>query len=239
MKELGLASDQRRRPAMEDRAVTGPVVGGFLIGVFDGHGGSAVAGHAARRALVCVEWALARGLQGPALWTQVFQGLDRDETWCGSTATLVLLAGRELSVAWVGDSRAILVTTTAGQVLTPDHRIERADERRRVLAAGACLEPPYVVDPETGRGLMVTRALGDRGLRGVGVVAEPEAMAAVLAPGDVGLVVATDGLWDVVGSDEAAAVCRAHAPEAAAAELVRQVAERGGTDNVTVVVAAF
>lgn len=224
---------------MEDRHVAGPVAGGTLLGVFDGHGGAAVAEQAAARALGLVDAALARGFEGEALWRPVFAALDADAGECGSTGTLVLARAGEVSAAWVGDSRAILVGATEWEVLTPDHRLTRADERQRVAAAGAVILEPYACHPRTGNGLMVTRALGDRALRGIGIVAEPEVVVVRLVPGAVGLVVATDGLWDVVDEAWAAEVCRRESPKAAAERLVATVAERDGRDNVTVLVGRF
>jgi protein phosphatase 1L len=232
----GLARDQRYRDRMEDRAVTGVLAGALVVGVFDGHGGAAVADHAARHALGAVDEAMGRRLAGKALWRAVFARLDLPLSDCGSTATVLLVHGHTLSVAWVGDSRALLVTGGGWRVLTPDHRITRADERRRVVAAGAALDPPYAVDPVTGQGLMVTRALGDQALRRIGIVAEPEVASVRFKSDDVGFVVATDGLWDVIDEAAVAEVCRTGNPQEAADGLVDLVGAADGTDNVTVVV---
>jgi serine/threonine protein phosphatase PrpC len=236
MARLGIGRAQRRRPQMEDYVVAGPVPGGFLVGLFDGHGGAEVAARAAASALDTVARALPRLADPGALWRETFAALDPDVRGCGSSATLLLLRGRQVSAAWVGDSRALLVGADGWRLLTPEHRISRADERRRVLAAGAHLVPPYVVHPRLDRGLMLTRALGDREFREVGVLGEPEVATLVLGEGDVALLAATDGLWDVVGDEEAALVCRGLEPEPAAARLVALVAERDGADNVAVVV---
>ncbi len=237
---LGIARDQRYRSYMEDRVVTGSVAGGLVVGVFDGHGGSAVAEHAAANALHLVESALAHDLRHDAMWQYVFAGLDLDVEGCGSTATLLFVRDRELlSIGWVGDSRALLVKDMGWRVLTPDHRIDRAEEHRRVVAAGALIVPPYVVDRRLGHGLMVTRTLGDRELRAVGITAEPEATSVRFQEEDVGFVAATDGLWDVVTNDEAAAAGRSEEPETAAKRLVEMVVRRDGADNVTVVVGKF
>jgi protein phosphatase 1L len=224
---------------MEDRIVTGRTLGALVVGVFDGHEGARVAQHAADHALDLVEKGLARALHVDTLFPAIFADLDLDVAETGSTATLVLVRGHELSAAWVGDSRAVLVRRDGCQVLTPDHRIERSDERERVLAAGAELIPPYACDPDLARGLMVTRALGDRALRGIGIVSDPEVTTVMLGSRDLGFIVATDGLWDVVSNDEAADVCRAEQPTSAARRLVSLVAQRDGQDNVTVVVGRF
>jgi serine/threonine protein phosphatase PrpC len=232
----GIARDQRLREAMEDRAVAGAVRGLQVAAVFDGHGGPAVADHAVAHALQVVDQALERGLKGAELWEAVFARLDLDLPDCGSTATVMGRRGRALSVAWVGDSRAVLVTPGQVRVLAADHRITLEAERRRVLAAGAVLRPPYVVHPRTQQGLMVTRALGDRGLREVGVIATPEVTTVAVPAGPATCLLATDGLWDVVANEEAAAMCRLGTPQEAADGLVQLVGLRRGPDNVTVVV---
>jgi protein phosphatase 1L len=233
-----IASDQRWRERMEDRALAEPLAAGTLLAVFDGHGGASVADHARAHARDAVEDGLAAGLRDAALWSAVFARLDASLDRCGSTATLALVLDRRLSVGWVGDSRALLVRTEGHDAVTADHRLERADERRRVRRAGADFDGPYVVDPRSGQGLMMTRSLGDRGLRHVGIVAEPECRTRPLAAGDVAVVLGTDGLWDVLDEAEVAAVARAvPEPGAVAGRLVTLVAERGGRDNVTVVVA--
>jgi serine/threonine protein phosphatase PrpC len=236
---VGLASDQRHREAMEDRAVAAEVAGGhLLVAVFDGHGGAFVADQAAARACGVVEAALARGA-GDEAWPAIFAELDADAPACGSTATMVLIARDRLTAAWVGDSRAVLVTAGGCRVLTPDHRIGRLDERWRVVAAGAEIDPPYVMDPHSGQGLMVTRTLGDRGLRQVGIVPVPEVVELDLAGDELVVVIASDGLWDCVDDEEAAELVRGVPPAVAAARLVEQVVDRGGRDNVTVVVAGL
>lgn len=233
---IGLASDRRDREAMEDRAVAAEIAAGqLLLAVFDGHGGALVADRAAARTCEVVATALAGG--GDAgIWPGVFGALDADIPDCGSTATIVLIARDRLTAAWVGDSRALLVTAADCHVLTPDHRIGRLDERWRVVAAGAHIDPPYVMHPFSGQGLMVTRTLGDQALREIGIVPVPEVTERRLTGHEVAVVLASDGLWDCVDDEEAADAVRSAAPDVAAARLVALVAEREGRDNVTVLV---
>lgn len=236
---LGIARDQRHREYMEDRCATATLGDSTLVAVFDGHEGSAVAEYAASHVVGVVTAALDHGLTGESLWSAVFPALEPDVPRAGSTATVLLVGNGVVSVAWVGDSRAVLVTTRGSRPLTSDHRIERRDELARCLAAGAELMPPYVIDPVTSNGLMVTRALGDRALRVIGIIPEPEVASVPIDPDAVGVVVATDGLWDVMTDHEAATVGRVGPAQAAAELLVGMVVTRGGTDNVTVVVGQF
>jgi serine/threonine protein phosphatase PrpC len=100
---------------------------------------------------------------------------------------------------------------------------------------GARLDPPYLVRGD--HGLMVTRSLGDRWLRPVGVLAEPEIGAAALGDADLALVAATDGVWDVLDVVEAGRLVRAAPTAGDAARALVEAALRAGTrDNVTAVV---
>lgn len=47
------------------------------------------------------------------------------------------------------------------------------------------------------------RSIGDGDVKGVGVVADPEVTELALGQGDTALIVASDGLWDVVSSEAA------------------------------------
>jgi integrin-linked kinase-associated serine/threonine phosphatase 2C len=119
--------------------------------------------------------------------------------------------------------------------LTRDHRVTLAAERRRVLAAGATLDGAYVV--RSAQGLMVTRALGDRWFRPVGVIATPDVTELALPADARALIAATDGLWDVLTPTAAARmVTRAPAPQQTAAALVAAALDAGTRDNVTAVV---
>jgi serine/threonine protein phosphatase PrpC len=119
--------------------------------------------------------------------------------------------------------------------LTRDHRIDVAAERARVLGMGAQLDPPYVI--RGGHGLMMTRSLGDRWFRPVGVIPEPEVGRHALETDDVALVAATDGAWDVLSVEDAARIVRRAADAQAGADaLIAAALAAGAHDNVTAVV---
>jgi serine/threonine protein phosphatase PrpC len=153
----------------------------------------------------------------------------------GTTLTAAVLHGRRLTVAQLGDSRLAVVTDRAARTLTRDHRVTVAAERRRVLAAGGEIDGAYVV--RGAHGLMVTRALGDRWFRPVGVIGTPDVTELVLPVDARALIAATDGLWDVLTpADAARVVARAPSPLRAADTLVIAALEAGTRDNVTVLV---
>lgn len=188
-------------------------------------------------------------------------GAGIDASYSGTTAVAALIQGRRLAAAWVGDSRAVLVRSdgyggSSGLQLTTDHKPDSPRERKRILAAGGRVErmwdahgrrvgPARVWLPRLwAPGLAMSRALGDTAARRVGVSPDPETLALELAPRDRALVLATDGVWDVLSADEAAALVEGAAcAEAACAELVAEAARRwreesrsGSVDDITAVV---
>ena len=234
---VGVAADVGLRRYMEDRWAVHATPHGLYVAVYDGHGGDRVAERAAAELHLAVIRARQAGLEPADALRRAFAELEtmtaNEES--GSTVAAFLLAGGAVITAHVGDSRVMRVGRASAEALTRDHRIEAADERARVLAMGARLEPPYVVRGD--HGLMMTRSLGDRWFRPVGVIAEPEVRRHAIASDDVALVAATDGVWDVLELDQAADVARraATAPTAAQA-LVEAALAAGAHDNVTTVV---
>ncbi|KAF6263745.1 phosphatase 2C-like domain-containing protein, partial [Scenedesmus sp. NREL 46B-D3] len=89
--------------------------------------------------------------------------------------------------------------------LTLDHTPSRADEADRIQKAGGQI----LVNPATPNGklrvrgeLEVTRSFGDLGFQDQGVVPDPEFAAHTLQPGDAFLVLASDGVFEALTTDE-------------------------------------
>lgn len=95
----------------------------------------------------------------------------------------------------------------------------------------------------------MTRAIGDKFLRRYGVVPEPDVCSVPRHESDEFLILASDGLWNTVSNQEAVNVVqlcmaraaskgadRATGARVAAKVLIRAALERGGRDNVTVIV---
>jgi serine/threonine protein phosphatase PrpC len=234
---VGVAADTGRRSHMEDRWAVQVTPGGLFAAVYDGHSGAQVADRAAAELHLAVLRALRAGLDPAGALRQAFDELEAvtADPDCGSTVAALLLTRETLITAHAGDSRVVRVGEARAEGLTRDHRIDAADERARVLRMGAELDPPYVVRGD--RGLMVTRSLGDRWFRPVGVISEPEVGRHALGPDDVALVAATDGVWDVLSVEDAARVVRrATTAQAAAGALIGAALAANAHDNVTALV---
>mmetsp|Transcript_32248 Transcript_32248/g.75158 ORF Transcript_32248/g.75158 Transcript_32248/m.75158 type:complete len:349 (-) Transcript_32248:757-1803(-) len=141
-----------------------------------------------------------------------------------------------LLVANVGDSRCAMVRRDGSAFpLSRDHKPNRPDEKARVEAAGG-----HVIFAGCWRvqgDLAVSRAFGDLHLKRYGVTAEPELSSFTLDERDAYLVLASDGLWDVVDEQQCAtAVLSARDSKHAARVLCELAMERGSMDNVTALV---
>jgi len=141
----------------------------------------------------------------------------------GATLTAGWVNGSKLSLAHVGDSRAYLLRAGSLQQLTSDHSLVAEQVRRGILT-------PQQAE-ESDMQSVLLRALG----------AHPEVEVDIeevdLIPRDV-LLFCSDGLTRMVTEPEIAGCLQAETdPRTAAQKLVELANDRGGLDNVTVVVA--
>ena len=148
-------------------------------------------------------------------------------------------AERRLLVANLGDSRCVMVRSDGTALpLSSDHKPNRPDERLRVQAAGG--QVIYAGCWRVQGDLAVSRAFGDAHLKAYGVSSTPELSELRLTSRDAYLVLASDGLWDVVDEQQcASSVLRAADPLAAARALCDLASTRGSMDNITVLVVAL
>jgi protein phosphatase len=144
----------------------------------------------------------------------------------GTTLTLAFFIRGELFIAHAGDSRASIFRHGQLARLTRDHTLAAELVRRGELA------PEQVATHRLRH--VVTNIVG-----GPTPGVHAEIAHAVVEPGDR-LLLCTDGLSDMVPEGEVAEIMREHAdPEDACHALMAEALDRGGNDNVTVVVAAF
>jgi serine/threonine protein phosphatase PrpC len=140
----------------------------------------------------------------------------------GATLTAGWINGSKLSLAHVGDSRAYLLRTGTLQQLTNDHSLVAEQVRRGILT-------PQQAE-ESDMQSVLLRALGANADVDVDVD-EVDVMSRDL------LLFCSDGLTRMVSEPEIAGKLQAETdPKSAAQKLVDLANERGGLDNVTVIV---
>ncbi|XP_057950431.1 probable protein phosphatase 2C 76 isoform X1 [Malania oleifera] len=121
--------------------------------------------------------------------------------------------------------------------LSEDHKPNRSDERKRIESAGGVVM--WAGTWRVGGVLAMSRAFGNRLLKQY-VVAEPEIQDQELDEDVELLVLASDGLWDVVPNEDAVSLAHTEEePEAAARKLTETAFTRGSADNITCIVVRF
>jgi protein phosphatase len=144
----------------------------------------------------------------------------------GTTLTLAYAFGDELYIAHVGDSRCYLLRNHLLYLLTRDHTLVAEMVRRGVLQRD-----------EAARHAMRHVVVNVVGGSDLGVQVEVHKLP--LQNGDR-LLLCSDGLTEMVQEEAIAAILQEEAePERACERLVAAANEKGGKDNVTVVVARF
>ncbi|XVF12641.1 hypothetical protein REPUB_Repub08aG0136500 [Reevesia pubescens] len=265
----GLLSVIGRRREMEDAV---KVELGFMVkggekfdfyGVYDGHGGSRVAEECKERLhKLFVEEIVEdnkeeNGVDWGITMERCFQKMDEEvnretlgEEMVGSTAVVAMVGDGKLVVANCGDSRAVLSRGGVAVALSFDHKPDRPDELERVESAGG-----RVINWNGHRvlGVLATsRSIGDQCLKPF-VICKPEVTVKELTNRDEFLILASDGLWDVISNEVACRVVRRclngrirrkslenivneNRAAEAAAMLVELAIVRGSKDNISVIV---
>jgi len=269
--------DELRRDVFEDA---------LLFAVLDGHGGSEVSALASklltrevetlaqvcrrgektgsqadllaevlRQALPRLDTRLRSGSWGLG-W--LFPGLLHPFATCGSTcvACAVDLIHREVVVANIGDSRALLIRDGKAVALSEDHKPENPVERNRIRAAGGQvikIGPCHRVDGN----LNLSRAFGDFNLKAAShlpaekqkVIAVPDVTKTPFRGGSSEiLVLACDGLFERHSNQDIANLIwpklkTGMALDQIATEVLHQSCSRSlrgrpieeGTDNETII----
>eukprot|EP01062_Namystynia_karyoxenos_P054826 TRINITY_DN4538_c0_g1_i1.p1 TRINITY_DN4538_c0_g1~~TRINITY_DN4538_c0_g1_i1.p1 ORF type:complete len:1279 (+),score=195.56 TRINITY_DN4538_c0_g1_i1:77-3913(+) len=225
-------AEQGRRLSMEDHYAIvlhptalftaeppGPPGEELIVGVFDGHGGAEAAAYCSRALPAAV------GMQ-PTFTSDPVAALTTGFAACsdaflrksvgnaGTTACVALLRGSTLTVANLGDSRAVLSSKRGVQQLTRLHVATDEEERKQVEARGG--EIMYISGCWRVDGILaVTRSIGDRHVH-KHLSQIPDLHTHEVTPDDEFLIIASDGLWDVMTPEEAAGHVRQVLSELAA-----------------------
>ncbi|KAK9683338.1 hypothetical protein RND81_10G133300 [Saponaria officinalis] len=123
----------------------------------------------------------------------------------GSTAVVSVVTPEKIVVSNCGDSRAVLCRGGVVIPLSTDHKPDRPDELNRIEKAGGRVI--YWDGPRVLGMLAMSRAIGDNYLKPY-VIPDPEVTVTDRSNEDECLILASDGLWDVVSNETAAAVAR-------------------------------
>nr|XP_025671231.1 probable protein phosphatase 2C 52 isoform X2 [Arachis hypogaea]XP_025671232.1 probable protein phosphatase 2C 52 isoform X2 [Arachis hypogaea]XP_025671233.1 probable protein phosphatase 2C 52 isoform X2 [Arachis hypogaea] len=186
-----------------------------------------------------------------SMWREAFmkayKAMDKElrshpnlDCFCsGSTAVTIVKQGSNLFMSNIGDSRAIMGSKDSNDSmvaiqltidLKPDlpreaERIKRC--KGRVFALQDEPEVPRVWLPfDDAPGLAMARAFGDFCLKDYGVISIPEFSHRHLTDKDEFIVLASDGVWDVLSNEEVVEIVSTAPTRASAARVLVDSAAR-------------
>ncbi|CAI0549844.1 unnamed protein product [Linum tenue] len=157
----------------------------------------------------------------------------------GSTAVTIVKQGSNLFMGYIGDSRAIMGSKDSNDSmvaiqLTVDLKPDLPREAERIKR---CKGRVFALqdEPEVSRvwlpfddapGLAMARAFGDFCLKEYGVISIPEFSHRLLTERDQFIVLASDGVWDVLSNEEVVDIVSSAPARSSAARLVVDSAAR-------------
>ena len=243
---VGVSDRGQRHERNEDRFGVCVGAGGFGLVVCDGVSTSQSSETASAAVVEGVRAVLAEALQAGSIGSMAEPEMVLRRAIAAGEASLVARTARvgggnppsttvvaalvqdgQATVGWAGDSRAYWVDEAGARALTRDH-----SWMNEVVASGQ-------VTVEQARRSPQAHAITRWGGADAGEASAPEVVR-LAVPGPGMLLLCSDGLWNYAPTDEAMGDLLREVREgdalAVADGLVRFANERGGQDNVTVIV---
>ena len=212
-----------------------------LFAIFDGHGGNDVVKYIKDRVPEIIKNNLKDSPIELAL-ENAFSKIDEelkfyDSEYTGSTATVILLNNNKIYCANVGDSRAYIIYENNVKQVTFDHKCTVPEEANRIINLGGKITKNRVMGQ-----LVLSRSIGDFYVKKYGVINTP-----YISINDIGydvknIVIASDGVWDVVDENCLMSLCRNNRNKNAedlCKNIVKEAIDKGTKDNVSCIVVTF
>jgi serine/threonine protein phosphatase PrpC len=238
-----LYTAQGPRPNMEDTSLSvlfshplfsSPIL---LLGVFDGHGGIGCAKYIAEH----ITEVLTQEITGSDPMS-IYNGILRsalllDQQWksisklpSGSTATFLLQIDDVVWTANVGDSGAIFVTEDTITQLTEEAKPTIEKYRDEIYLRGGT-----VIENRVDGSLDMARSIGDPDHPSVSAL--PTVKRVRLPKNGGSILLACDGLWDVISAEQAGQFLSNYPLNTALCKLAKFAYKQGSTDNITLLAA--
>lgn len=228
------------RPTMEDATVilgNTPCEGYSYFAIFDGHGGTKVSHYAGKHIHESFQSHFQENQDSNVMRAldQAVQGTNRYlvKRWKtqGSVIGVILVSNDKIYSYNIGDVRAIIVYPDGKvQRLSHDHRACDPKEEKIIRSYGG-----FVLNDRLQGVLEISRTLGDGEFKRY-ICTEPFVSECQRVDG-AKVVLACDGVWDVMGDPTAAKIAFENDdPSVAASAIVDQAIKNHTTDNVSCIV---
>ena len=214
-----------------------------LFGIFDGHGGNDVVKYIKNRLPEIIKANITKNDNYDSIennLTSSFHKIDEelkfyDSEHTGSTATILLFQDNIVYCANVGDSTAFIVYDNFIKKISIDHKCTDPKEEERILLSGGKITKNRVMGQ-----LVLSRCLGDLYCKKYGVSNIPDISVNKLEGNVKYVVVASDGVWDVVKENELLQLSKNRKnAEGFCKDLVKLAIDKDTKDNVSCIVISF
>jgi len=250
---VGFADTIGRRVGMEDDMI---IVGQFrgkikedFFAIFDGHNGSAVANFVAKNLGQVLADIMDKSNDPVECLKQAFKDTNnlvkKKKVDGGCTALAVLFMGDKGYVANAGDCRAVLCKENKAIRLTKDHKPDDKEEEQRIKQLGgeitSFINREGKITSRVNGILSTSRAFGDFEMAPF-ITSDPDVQVFNYMDGCRFLILACDGLWDVLSDQEAVDIAMPYVKPGyydceQASKRLRDVAyARGSTDNISLMI---
>ena len=210
IKSYAYYEDHGERDYMEDQGKSIENLNGdpnqILFCLFDGHGGGEVSEFLKNNFSEYMKKTLPFK-NYPSDFAKLFKLLDKkveslNAPEAGSTAGIAYIekinGKRFLYCANVGDTRSILIKKNNRILrLSYDDRVSDRKEKERIIKQGGIIFNGRIYGQ-----LMLSRCFGDWSIKEYGVIVLPHVARIELTSDDLYLILATDGVWDVLSDDD-------------------------------------
>lgn len=260
----GVSSMQGWRCEMEDAYYACAGLGKRLedwsfFAVFDGHAGCKVSEHCATYLLEYIihtdEFRKGNYVNGirtgflriDEVMRRSPQFVSNVQKCGGTTAVCAFVSPTEVYIANCGDSRAVLCRNGVPVFATQDHKPILPKEKERIHRAGGS-----VMIKRVNGTLAVSRALGDFDYKNVKnkgqceqlVSPEPEIFCQIREDADEFLVLACDGIWDVMSNEDVCSFIHSrlkitHDLVTISNQVIDTCLHKGSRDNMSIIIIAF
>ena len=211
-----------------------------LFGIFDGHGGSDVVKFVKDRLPQLIKKYLIDLCPVETAYKNAFEKVDQelrffDSEYIGTTATLILIKDNKIYCANVGDSKAYIIYDKTYKQISSDHKCTIEDEKARVESMGGEIKKNRVMGQ-----LILTRTLGDLYVKQYGVINTPDISVNEISPSMKYVILASDGVWDVVDLETLVAMGQGGKKVGEFCEdIVKLAINKNTRDNVSCIVISF
>jgi serine/threonine protein phosphatase PrpC len=218
-----------------------------LFCLYDGHGGTELAKYVRDRIPELLTRQLSeRHLNVDKAITAAYHKVDEElklmsESQNNGTTACIVYCCREndpimgskrvIYCSNVGDTRAILVTNTEAIRLSYDHKCIDESEVARIRKIGGIVFGGRVFGQ-----LAISRALGDHAMKKYGVVPTPHITRHVINEKDKFVVMASDGVWDVIEENEIFEFSKDLNTDELCDKIVKKAISNGSRDNISCIV---